>query len=70
MSEHEQAQARPGEARESRDEHDRNGADHPAQHAARHEPGGEEENHPQGETGSTTWDTEQHSDAPGPFGTG
>jgi hypothetical protein len=24
----------------------------------------------QDETDSTTWDTDQHSDAPGPFGTG
>lgn len=26
--------------------------------------------HPQDGTQSTTWDTDQHSDAPGPFGTG
>ena len=42
----------------------------PAQHAARHDKGGDEERNPQGETGNTTFDTDQHSDAPGPFGTG
>jgi phage gpG-like protein len=41
----------------------------PEQHAALHELGGEE-GKPQGYTENTTFDTDQHSDAPGPFGTG
>ncbi len=52
------------------DESRTEGSTGPAQHAARHEPGGDEERNPQGETGNTTFDTDQHSDAPGPFGTG
>ena len=31
---------------------------------------GQNEKHPQDGTDSPTWDTDQHSDAPGPFGTG
>jgi hypothetical protein len=31
---------------------------------------GERKGPEQDETDSTTWDTDQHSDAPGPFGTG
>ncbi len=42
----------------------------PEQHAARHKPGGEEENAPQDETDDERFDTGEHSDAPGPFGTG
>jgi len=45
-------------------------SERPAQQAARHEPGGEEERNPQDETENTSFDTEEHSDAPGPFGTG
>ena len=40
------------------------------QRAARHEGRGEENRNPQDETENTTLDTDQHSDAPGPFGTG
>ena len=36
--------------------------------AASHD--GERQDPPQDGTDSTTWDTDQHSDAPGPFGTG
>ena len=32
--------------------------------------GGQEEEHSQDETDNEALDTEQHSDAPGPFGTG
>ena len=32
--------------------------------------GGQADKHPQDGTDSTSWDTEEHSDAPGPFGTG
>lgn len=35
-----------------------------------HGAGGEEEKTPQDGTDSTTFDSEEHSDAPGPFGTG
>jgi hypothetical protein len=42
----------------------------PQQHAARNEPGGEELKNPQDETDDERLDTDQHSDAPGPFGTG
>jgi hypothetical protein len=48
----------------------RGGATRPKQHAALHELGGEDEKNPQDTTDSVTWDTDQHSDAPGPFGTG
>ncbi len=65
------------EEKASQSEEDRHGEDHedgdserPAQHAARHDAGGEEEKNPPDETENTTWDTEEHSDAPGPFGTG
>ena len=63
MSEREQT-ADPGYEDDHRDE------ESPAQHAARHDAGGEEEANPQDETDNTTFDTDQHSDAPGPFGTG
>ena len=43
--------------------------EHPEQAAALQQ-GGEEEHHNQGETDNELLDTEQHSDAPGPFGTG
>jgi hypothetical protein len=43
--------------------------DHPEQDAAEGKPG-QSDRHPQEGTESTTWDTEEHSDAPGPFGTG
>ena len=33
-------------------------------------PGFRKQEPEQDETDSTTWDTDQHSDAPGPFGTG
>ncbi|MDQ4072527.1 MAG: hypothetical protein M3088_06615 [Actinomycetota bacterium] len=42
----------------------------PKQHAARNEPGGEELESPQDETDDERLDTGEHSDAPGPFGTG
>lgn len=42
----------------------------PKQHAARNEPGGEGEKAPQDETDDERFDTGEHSDAPGPFGTG
>ncbi len=45
-------------------------ATRPEQHAARNEPGGEEEKAPQDETDDERFDTGEHSDAPGPFGTG
>jgi hypothetical protein len=45
-------------------------ATRPKQHAARKEPGGEEAKNPQDETDDERLDTEEHSDAPGPFGTG
>ena len=45
-------------------------AQRPAQHAALDEEGGGEEEVPQDSTKDTRWDTEQHSDAPGPTGTG
>ena len=43
--------------------------DHPEQAAALQE-GRQEESHTQDETADERLDTEQHSDAPGPFGTG
>jgi hypothetical protein len=45
-------------------------ATRPEQHAARNEPGGEEEKSPQDKTDDERFDTGEHSDAPGPFGTG
>lgn len=42
----------------------------PEQHAALNEPGGDEEKAPQDETDDERFDTREHSDAPGPFGTG
>ncbi|MBA3421403.1 MAG: hypothetical protein H0U12_05845 [Thermoleophilaceae bacterium] len=45
-------------------------ATRPQQHAARNEPGGEQEKTPQDETDDERFDTGEHSDAPGPFGTG
>ena len=38
--------------------------------AARHDQGQEQEPKQAEDDSSTLWDTEQHSDAPGPFGTG
>jgi hypothetical protein len=38
--------------------------------AAQHDAGQEQEPKQAQEDSSTLWDTEQHSDAPGPFGTG
>ena len=38
--------------------------------AAEHDSGQEQEPKQAEEDSSTLWDTEQHSDAPGPFGTG
>jgi hypothetical protein len=64
MSDHPQTATGPHD--ESRNE----ASTGPAQHAARHDKGGDEVRNPQGETGGTTFDTDQHSDAPGPFGTG
>ena len=43
--------------------------EHPEQAAALQE-GGQEEDQPQDETDEGFFDTSQHSDAPGPFGTG
>ena len=43
--------------------------DHPEQAAALQQ-GRQEESHSQDETDDERLDTEQHSDAPGPFGTG
>ena len=43
--------------------------EHPEQFAARQE-GRQKEEHSQDETDDERLDTEQHSDAPGPFGTG
>ena len=40
------------------------------QDSAQAEGGQEQEPKQAGEDSSTLWDTEQHSDAPGPFGTG
>jgi hypothetical protein len=57
-------------ASQTEDEDHGGDSERPAQHAARHDPGGEEERNPQDETENTTFDTEEHSDAPGPFGTG
>ena len=43
----------------------------PAKQSGSDAQGGEEQEPKQsGEDSSTFWDTEQHSDAPGPFGTG
>jgi hypothetical protein len=41
-----------------------------AAEAADHDAGQEQEPKQAQEDSSTLWDTEQHSDAPGPFGTG
>lgn len=48
------------------------GPEHPEQAAALQQGGTEESErkNPQDGTESTFWDTSQHSDAPGPFGTG
>ena len=43
--------------------------EHPEQAAAEGREG-QNDKHPPDGTDSTTWDTDQHSDAPGPFGTG
>lgn len=67
MSEDERRSA---ESEDADDRREDDGAERPAQHAAQHDPGGEDEEHPQDETDSTTWDSEEHSEAPGPFGTG
>ena len=45
-------------------------AERPAQAAALHEDWGKGEQVPQDTTHDTRWDTEEHSDAPGPTGTG
>ena len=42
----------------------------PAQGAALHTGDGGSQSTPQDETEDTRWDTDQHSDAPGPTGTG
>jgi hypothetical protein len=42
----------------------------PRQAASLHTSGGEGDETPQDETHDTRWDTEEHSDAPGPTGTG
>lgn len=47
---------------------DKTDREHPRKAAA--EGKDEKHEHPQDGTDSTTWDTDQHSDAPGPFGTG
>jgi hypothetical protein len=43
--------------------------EHPEQHAAR-QTGEQSEAEPESETGDSLLDTEEHSDAEGPFGTG
>ena len=48
---------------------DKTDREHPKKAAAEGRTDKESE-HPQDGTDSTTWDTDQHSDAPGPFGTG
>jgi len=45
-------------------------ATRPAQSAALHESAGEGEATPQDATDDSRWDTEEHSEAPGPTGTG
>ena len=57
------------ESREDAAEQDDEAA-RPAQAAALNESGGEGEATPQDATDDTRWDTEEHSDAPGPTGTG
>ena len=44
--------------------------EHPEQAAALQQGREEDEEHSQDETDNEALDTEQHSDAPGPFGTG
>jgi hypothetical protein len=55
-------------------DHDETGSEgepeRPAQAAALHGSGGEGDETPQDATDDTRWDTEEHSDAPGPTGTG
>jgi len=45
-------------------------AAHPAQAVALHTSSADGEETPQDGTDDTRWDTEEHSDAPGPTGTG
>ena len=40
------------------------------QEAAQHDEGQDQEPKQAEEESSSTWDTDEHSDAPGPFGTG
>ena len=47
----------------------KNENEHPEQ-AAAEEKEGQKRDIPDDGTDSETWDTDQHSDAPGPFGTG
>ena len=64
MSDHEREQT---EDHEAGDE----AAERPAQGAALHTGDGSKgESTPQDATDDTRWDTDQHSDAPGPTGTG
>jgi hypothetical protein len=51
-------------------EADDEAAARPAQSAALHTGDGEGQSAPQDGTDDTRWDTDQHSDAPGPTGTG
>ncbi|GAC1316671.1 MAG: hypothetical protein NVSMB25_02820 [Thermoleophilaceae bacterium] len=51
------------------DAQDKDLDEHPERAAALHEPG-QKESHPDEGTDDARWDTDQHSDASGPFGTG
>jgi hypothetical protein len=57
------------EEKDRTDEHDATEADNNPEEAAA-KPGLRKQDPDQDETDSTTFDTDQHSDAPGPFGTG
>lgn len=70
MTEHQERERESVDAGSPQNEGQDDGAARPEQHAARHEPGGEGERNPQDGTENTLIDTDQHSDAPGPFGTG
>ena len=54
------------EAKDQRDPQD----DDPAEKVAAEGRGGGEQEHPQDDTDNQLLDHEEHSDAPGPFGTG
>jgi hypothetical protein len=52
------------------DERDREARTNDTKKSAAEGKGGASNETPQDDTDSTTWDTAEHSDAPGPFGTG